>query len=262
MAFAVFNDHLRNALKGDNDGMKKGFVSGGRGLEQKVASGIAGGIFYNQTLQDFTERPGEAINYASCHDNLCLYDKLKKVHQGAGETELSKRSLLALSVVLTSFGTPFIQGGTEFMRTKQGDHNSFISGDLVNALGWERKNEYKAHYEALRKLIALRKEMEVFSVDDPHWIRKNLIFIQCGQGLIAYFIRGAQKAYLVVHNASKRPKDGEELLTQADEVAGFIHEKSDWKSLYDSSGYFDFNGQKKENQVAALSSRIFVVNLA
>lgn len=216
MATALFNDHIRNAIKGDNDGDKKGFVSGAQRHEKEVAKGIAGAIDFAEGLKDYTSQPGEAINYVSCHDNLCLYDKLKRIHPEETDHEIAVRSLMALSIPLLAFGTPFLQGGTEIMRTKYGDHNSFISGDKINAIQWERKSEFKGHFEAVKALIALRKRFKCFAADDAEWVRTHLTFIQLKSGVIAYEIAlepsespvssGKQiERLLIVHNASNRP---------------------------------------------------------
>lgn len=221
MAFALFNDHLRNAVKGDNDGTKKGFVSGGQRLEKQVAMGIVGGTAFDPVLTDFTQKPGEAVNYVSCHDNLCLYDKLKKTHPEESDELLAKRSLMALSVVLLSFGTAFIQGGTEILRTKYGDHNSFISGDQVNEIQWERKALFSGHYQAVRTLISLRKTLKCFALDDETWLQTHVRFERLSGGVIAYTVdlTGLEPVCLgqdgqtareirIIHNASSKPVAG------------------------------------------------------
>lgn len=234
MAFALFNDHLRNAVKGDNDGVKKGFVSGGKNREQAIAKGIAGGIEYNEILFDYAEKPGEVINYVSCHDNLCLYDKLKSCHPDELDEMLAKRSLMALSIPLLSFGTPFIQGGTEIMRTKYGDHNSFISGDEINGIQWERKGEFLGHFEAVKALIKLRKDFGCFAVDEDNWIRENLKFVRLKSGVIAYEIvlsdllkdlKNGVKRILIVHNASMKALKLSELTGEAE---GQLLYDSEW----------------------------------
>lgn len=239
MAFAVFNDHLRNGLKGDNDGLRKGFVSGGRIKELEVAKGIAGATHFNDLLLDYAEKPGEVINYASCHDNLCLYDKLKKVHPDASDEELARRSLLALSVVLLSFGTPFIQGGTEILRTKFGDHNSFISGDAINAYQWVQNEVTKAHLQALKAVIALRKALKVLKSDQAQEIQRNLYFLQLASGLIAYSLMSEGENYLIVHNAGKRTKTLK-INPLENQTANFwdTNREGDWECLYDTNDYF------------------------
>lgn len=252
MAFSVFNDHLRNALKGDNDGLKKGFVSGGRGYEMAVAKGIAGGINFTEAIADFTAKPGEAVNYASCHDNLCLYDKLRKVEPEAAEEVIARRSLMALSVVMLSFGTPFLQGGTEILRTKFGDHNSFISGDGINAYQWQLNSVKKAHLEALKSIISLRREMGILSSDDREEIVENLCFVQLASGLIAYVLRFGEVYYFVAHNSGMRTKTLKPALPEGQNEQLWLNcKESQWQSIYNANDFFE-DGIDEKPQSKAL----------
>ena len=52
---------------------------------------------------------------------------------------------LALSIVLTSQGISFLHAGTEFLRSKQGNDNSFNAGDEINAIDWDLKNKTKMY---------------------------------------------------------------------------------------------------------------------
>ena len=166
MQVSVFNDDLRNAIKGDNDGSWVGFVNGGEGLESEIKKGIVGGINIIMKYSNFAQDPGEAINYVSSHDNLCLYDKFEKSNPNNTPLEREKMNRLALSIILTSQGVPFIQGGTEILRTKQGNHNSYNAGDAVNEIRWSRKAEYAETYEYIKGLIALRKSQKVMTLDN------------------------------------------------------------------------------------------------
>ncbi len=174
LGFAVFNDHFRGAIKGDSDGEGKGFATGGTGTEAAVLEGVRGSI------GDFADVPLESVNYVTVHDNLNLWDKVlttqglrdeakfpdirngELVHGGSlheavensepyrsidGEnimkSETVKRALLANGIVLTSQGIPLIHAGDELLRTKYGDHNSYRSGDAVNAIRWENKRRFR-----------------------------------------------------------------------------------------------------------------------
>lgn len=257
MATALFNDHIRNAIKGDNDGDKKGFVSNGQRMEKAVASGIAGGIEFDETLHGYAKKPGEVVNYVSCHDNLCLYDKLKKVHPEESDLAIAKRSLMALSIPLLSFGTPFIQGGTEIMRTKYGDHNSFISGDKINAIQWERKAEFLGHFEAIKALIALRKNLKCFAIDDEKWIKKHLSFKQLQSGIIAYEITletpyEGKNSIVVIHNAALKKQSLKALMNAPEAIV-----------LYDSESYMENSGERsKEGAVSKDKEKHSILSVA
>jgi pullulanase len=207
MQVSVFNDNLRNAIKGDNDGSQTGFVNGGVGLELEVKKGIVGGIDFYDEISDFTKEPGESINYVSSHDNLCLFDKLEKSNSNNTPLEREKMNRLALSIVLTCQGVPFIQGGSEILRTKQGDHNSYNSGDAVNEILWSRKSEYLETYEYIKGLIALRKSQKVMTLDNADQVRKSLQFLKVPQGSVAYELtsnsKGNYSKLIIIHNSNK-----------------------------------------------------------
>ncbi|KYH35117.1 pullulanase precursor [Clostridium tepidiprofundi DSM 19306] len=216
---AVFNDDFRNAIKGDNDGAGLGFVNGGFGFEKAIKKGIAGSIKYSNSLQGFTQEPGETINYVSSHDNLCLFDKFEKSNPKSTPEEREKMNRLALSIVLTSEGIPFIQGGTEILRTKQGVHNSYNSGDNINEIEWNRKEKYYKTYEYIKGLIELRKSQKVMTLDSAEEIRKSLKFIDSPKNTVAYLLKSSHKGdfknIFIIHNANKSevsvklPSDGE-----------------------------------------------------
>ncbi|QIB27254.1 type I pullulanase [Caloranaerobacter azorensis] len=207
MDIAVFNDDFRNAIKGDNDGEGVGFVNGGAGLENEIKKGIVGMIDYSSRIKGFTKEPTETINYVSCHDNLCLFDKFEKSNPNATSEEREKMNRLALSMVLTSQGIPFIQGGTEILRTKYGNHNSFRAGDEINKIDWSNKNKYRETYEYIKGLIALRKSQKVMTLDKAEDIKKYLKFIEAPKNSVAYLLtspyEGDFKNILIIHNANR-----------------------------------------------------------
>ena len=166
LPIAVFNDHLRNAIRGDLDGNAPGFATGPGGDDGAIRKGVRGAI------DDFTDEPAETVNYASAHDNLILWDKIAKTQPGASDLTRRMMQKLALGIVLTSQGIPFIHGGCEFARTKQGNHNSYDAGDDINDYGWSRKAEYADISAFTAGLIALRRAHPAFRMADDAEARK------------------------------------------------------------------------------------------
>lgn len=185
MGVAVFNDHLRNAIRGDLDGDAIGFATGPDGDLSSIRNGIAGAI------DDFTDSPIETVNYVSAHDNRTLWDKLEYTHPHATEAEKRAMHKLSLGIVLTSQGISFLHGGVDLARTKGGHHNSYNQGDEVNAFGWDRKAEYMDVHEYVAGLIELRRAHPAFRLVTKGQIRKNLMFADnTPQGVIAYTLHG------------------------------------------------------------------------
>ncbi|RAK08461.1 pullulanase [Halanaerobium saccharolyticum] len=186
---SVFNDNFRNALKGDSDGTGKGFIQGKIGLEREIDEGVIGAIgLEERRLYGFALQPGESINYLASHDNLTLWDKLARSCPGANEQQRKKMHKLAQVILFTSQGVPFIPAGTEFLRTKFGDNNSFDSGIEVNELKWERKTTYREHFNYLKGLINLRSHHPAFRMRNRSAIKENLHFIASPFGTVGYGI--------------------------------------------------------------------------
>ena len=204
---SVFNDDLRNAIKGDSDGDSLGFVNGGNGFELEIKKGIVGGIKYNNDICNFTQNPGESINYVSAHDNLCLYDKFERSNPNNTPIEREKMNRLALAIVLTSQGVPFIQGGTEILRTKHGNHNSYNAGDKINKISWNRKSEFAETFEYIKELIDLRKSQKVLTLDNENDVRNSLKFLDSTYNCVAYELTstfpGDYSKLIIIHNANK-----------------------------------------------------------
>jgi len=207
MEIAVFNDDFRNSLKGDNDGTGVGFVNGGFGLENEIKKGIVGSVQYNRELYGFAEEPVETINYISSHDNLTLFDKIKKSRLEVAEEEREKMNRLALSIILTSQGIAFIQGGTEFLRTKRDNQNSYNAGDEINKICWSRKHKYNDTFEYIRGLITIRKDQRVMTLDRAEDIRSSLQFLGAPENTVAYLLNSPYKEdyehILIIHNANR-----------------------------------------------------------
>ncbi len=168
MGIAVFNDHLRNAIRGDLDGTAMGYATGPAGDIESIRRGVMGAI------DDFTDSPTETINYASAHDNLTLWDKILITQPGATDQQRRAMQKFAHAIVLTSQGIPFIHGGADFARTKGGNHNSYEAGDEVNKFDWARKAEYENVFTYVAGLIELRKAYPEFRLSSRDEVRQSV----------------------------------------------------------------------------------------
>lgn len=176
LEIALFNDDYRNALKGDSDGKDHGFIQGYRAKMHDIKTGLVGSIQYDQNHRGFCIQPWETVNYLSAHDNLCLYDKLKYSTMWE-DKKIKEATKLGFSLVLLAFGIPFIQAGTEMMRTKQMDHNSYKSDDRINAIQsvWSEIHGDLVHY--FKDLITLRRYLQCYEAFDAKKIKSNVRFI-------------------------------------------------------------------------------------
>lgn len=183
LRMAVFNDHLRHAIRGDLDGTETGFATGPGGDFTALARGVAGAI------DDFTSAPTETVNYASAHDNLTLWDKLVLANPQATDAQRRSMQKLALGIILTSQGIPFIHGGCDFARTKHGNPNSYNAPDEINKFDWDRKAEYLEVHRYVAGLIALRKAHPAFRLSTADEVRQNLHFTSVG-AVVSFTLNG------------------------------------------------------------------------
>lgn len=145
---AAFSDEIRDALRGPfSDDKQTAFIGGIAGNEESLKYGIAGCIAHpqvdmtkvNYSTAPWATEPTQMISYVSCHDDMCLVDRLKASIPGITEAELIRLDLLAQTAVFTAQGVPFMLAGEEMLRDKQGVHNSFESPDEINHIDWSRK---------------------------------------------------------------------------------------------------------------------------
>lgn len=217
---AAFSDELRDALCGSVwEKEKGGFLAGVPGAEQSVKFGIVGAIAHpqvkyrsvNYSHLPWAAQPTQMIGYVSCHDGLCLADRLKAALPDVGFDELVRLDKLAQTVVLTSQGIPFLYAGEELMRDKQGVDNSYKSPDAINGIAWDRKFLHRDVFAYYKELILLRKSHPAFRMGDAALVCKHLRFLPVkGRNLIAYCLHGqpngeSWKDIVVAFNARSTP---------------------------------------------------------
>lgn len=121
-----YGDLVRVALTGN----LRDYVlpSGRRGCEVDYNGGPAG----------YAAAPGESVAYVDAHDNETLYDALAyKLPQDTPMADRVRMQLLSLATVLLSQGVAFVHAGSERLRSKSLDRNSYDSGDWFNRLLWD-----------------------------------------------------------------------------------------------------------------------------
>ena len=195
---AAFSDEIRDALRGPFDDDKKGgWLAGVPDQEESLKFGIVGAISHpqvdmtkvNYSKAPWATEPTQMMSYVSCHDDMCLVDRLRASIPGITEEELIRLDLLAQTAVFTSQGTPFMLSGEELLRTKQGVHNSFESPDAINQLDWANKERYPHVFKYYKDLIALRHNHPAFRLGDAHLVRKHLEFLKTPDGVVAFRLK-------------------------------------------------------------------------
>ena len=216
----AFSDEMRDALRGPfSDDTKGSFLAGVAGQEESIKFGIAGAINHpqidmkkvNYSDKAWTNEPSQMVAYVSCHDDMCLTDRLRSSIPYIGDDELIRLDLLAQTAVFTSQGVPFILSGEEMLRDKKGVHNSFRSPDSINRLDWNNLKRYPQVFDYYAGLISLRKQHPAFRMGSADEVRKNLCFLEAPAGVVAYQLKDnaggdSWKNIIVILNSQKTPQ--------------------------------------------------------
>ena len=194
---AAFSDEIRDALRGPFDDDKKSAWLD-KGIEtESLKFGIVGAIAHpqvdmskvNYSKTPWATEPTQMMAYVSCHNDMCLVDRLKSSIPGISDDELIRLDLLAQTAVFTSQGVPFMLSGEELLRSKKGVHNSFESPDSINQLDWKNLQRYPQVFKFYQDLIALRKHHPAFRLGDAHLVRKHLEFLDAPKGVVAFRLK-------------------------------------------------------------------------
>ena len=218
---AAFCDDMRDALRGPfNDDTKGAFLAGIPGSEESLKAGIAAMVAHpqvdysqvNYSKEPWAAEPTQCINYVSCHDDMCLVDRLRASVPNISDDELVRLDLLAQTAVFTSQGVPFMLSGEEMLRDKKGVHNSYNSPDSVNVLPWDNMRRYPQVFEYYSKLIDLRKRHPAFRLGKAELVRRHLEFLPSQDCLVAFRLKGnaggdAWNNIIVVLNGNKDARE-------------------------------------------------------
>lgn len=234
---AAFSDDMRDALRGPfSDDHKGALLAGIPGEEVSLKFGIVGGIAHpqvdmtkvNYDKKPWTNNPTEQISYVSCHDDMCLVDRLKasipsltdkNIPEKERTAELIRIDQLAQTAVFTSQGVPFILSGEEMLRDKKGVHNSYNSPDSINHLDWNNLQRYPQLFTYYKNLIQLRKNHPAFRLATGDKVRQHLEFLpavnskdvkqDCLVGFLLKELQGidAWKTIVVIYNFNKEAKE-------------------------------------------------------
>ena len=218
---AAFSDDMRDALRGPFSDDKKGaFLAGIGGEEESLKFGIAGAIAHpqvdmsqvNYSREPWALEPTQQISYASCHDDMCLVDRLRAEMPGIRGDELIRLDELAQTAVFTSQGVPFLLSGEEMLRDKKGVHNSFNSPDSINSLNWNNLQKYPQVFSYYKNLIQLRRNHPAFRMGDATQVRKHLKFLPTAPCVVGFLLRDNAggdewENIIVVLNANKEARE-------------------------------------------------------
>ena len=263
----AFDDTIRDAIKGSTGGTDGAFVQEGS-RRANLKTGIAG---QSDTTTGWANVPSQCVTYASCHDNLCLYDKLVDSVYGADGKyrkryeDLVAMNKLSAAIVITSQGIPFSLGGEEFCRSKDGDENSYASSRKENMLDWENVDLYSDVIEYYRGLYKIRDAFAAFSDSTAETANSLTYLSDVPKGVTGYTINNTESGkwsqMCVIFNGSDSAQNvtakGDWVVLADNKTAGLRNIKNVTNSVkveahsavimvdtksYDSAGIMDDEG--------------------
>lgn len=263
----AFDDTIRDAIKGSTGGTDGAFVQEGS-RRANLKTGIAG---QSDTTTGWANVPSQCVTYASCHDNLCLYDKLVGSVYGADGKyrkryeDLVAMNKLSAAIVITSQGIPFSFGGEEFCRSKDGDENSYASSRKENMLDWENVDLYSDVIEYYRGLYKIRDAFAAFSDSTAETANSLTYLSDVPKGVTGYTINNTESGkwsqMCVIFNGSDSAQNvtakGDWVVLADNKTAGLRNIKNVTNSVkveahsavimvdtksYDSAGIMDDEG--------------------
>lgn len=206
LRIGAFDDTYRDAVKGSTSGADQGFLQSGSG-KAKLKIGISGQA---DKITGWAKAPTQTVTYASCHDNLTLWDKLVKSVKGSkGKYGVRYNDLVAMNklagaITYTSQGISFMLAGEEFCRTKQGDENSYSSGTALNQIDWTYLETYGDVSDYYRGLMEIRSNISAFT-DSTAETACNINYLpDMPTGVLAYTVNDpVYGKVLVIFNSSE-----------------------------------------------------------
>ena len=178
--FAFFSDTMRDGLKGSVfNNTETGYITGASGKEVTLEYCFKG------LSPVWCTTPAQSINYASCHDNMTLFDRIVNSTPDATREDQIKMNNLAAAFYMTAQGIPFMQAGEELLRTKVKadgtfEENSYASSDEVNNIKWNdlSKEEYQKVLDYYKGLIAFRKEHAALRMTNAEDVKANIQIVE------------------------------------------------------------------------------------
>lgn len=151
-------DHIRLGMAANLEVFKlenaRGAVTSGRLLS------------YNGARAGYADDPQDVVNYVSKHDNQTLFDNhAYKAPAGTPMSERLRMQIVALATVALGQGIPFFHAGSDLLRSKSMERDSYDSGDWFNRLDWSmetnnwnvglpREDKDGPNWDVIRGIIA------------------------------------------------------------------------------------------------------------
>ncbi len=134
-------------------------------VDRTGATVTGAGVDYNGQPAGYAGDPSETITYVDAHDNEALFDNVQyKLPQSTSMADRVRMNTVALATTALAQSPSFWHAGTDLLRSKSLDRNSFDSGDWFNRIDWSatestwgsglpRRGDNESKWDFMRPLL-------------------------------------------------------------------------------------------------------------
>ena len=189
---AFFNDFFRDTVRGGNFGGPKGYLLGNTSLVNDFKFCLMGSVVDYDHFKARFKNPNQSINYAECHDNKTLFDKISEFCRDIDEKEKLRILNLVNGGIALSVGVPFFHAGQEIGQTKYNIDNSYNLGDKYNMFRWDLLEERVENYLYFKSILDYRKNVVTNKIYNTEDVKKETMFLDYHDGTIGFIIHNIE----------------------------------------------------------------------
>lgn len=198
---AHFSDRFRDVLKGATafgQVEDKGYLLGETSKIYK-AMNVLGASTQEIGDSKLYVDPTNSVNYVECHDNMTCWDKINVAVRGSNATKRAYHMLCLASVILGQ-GIPFIHGGQEFARSKNGAHNTYNAPDTINKIDWRLVDKNQMIIKYVKDLCEIRKKYACLRYSKGEDVAKNVSFESLYEAILLYHTKDEKDELQIYFN--------------------------------------------------------------
>ena len=210
LEFAFFNDSYRDIVKGPSSPFnlhEKGYICGNTSYQFGLDYAFHAGVL-KLSYEPMFETANQSLNYLECHDNNTIYDKLVVSNANEEEKMLLDRVTLANTILLLSFGVPFLHMGQEIGLSKDGLDNTYKTLS-VNNMDYRLVDERFDMVNRFRMMNILRRKLgyaKLFKREDmekyfeiSHWDNGIYVLVAKNKNVICQ-----EKEFVIMLNPTDK----------------------------------------------------------
>ena len=200
-----FNDRFRDVVKGKSNASElsvRGYLLGDcnyRDGFKHVRLGSCVPLAFAPLFSSYHQ----SINYVQCHDDACLYDKIRIANPDAKESEVRKRIKRINVALLFALGVPFFSEGQEIGKSKSFNFNTYNAGDKINGFDYALAEKRKDRMNFLTDAIKRKKRFRLRSGNEYEELDKHRDFEDLNSGALKINYHRKDFDFYLIFNPTK-----------------------------------------------------------